>query len=234
MLVAPGEVDTFHGFTKEGLLHAANAVGCVVLGDLYVHHRKWLKYSNRNSLEGQELCAVCKELGLTQPVREPRGGHLLVLVLSIFLGVKAGVLPLIADHKPEPATLKLSVPSQVVAERKVWSFRDADWERLQDSLDESDAAQWITDSILRSARSCIPLTTLRSRKSSHPWLNDRSVALIDAKRAAERTPLEKETTPACSAGLAAAHLDYTARTAQKMRVVSGQLPSCGGRRQRKL
>ena len=41
---------------------------------------------------------------------------------------------MIDDHKPVTATLKLSVPSQVVAERKVWLFRDADRERLQDSL----------------------------------------------------------------------------------------------------
>ena len=75
----------------------------------------------------------------------------------------------------------------------------------------------ITDSILRSARSCIPLTTLRSRWSSHPKLNDRSVALVDAKRAAEGAPLEKETTLACSVGLAAAYYDYTARTVQKVR-----------------
>ena len=32
----------------------------------------------------------------------------------------------------------------------------------------------------------------------------------------EGTPFEKDATLACSAGLAAAHHDYTARTAQKM------------------
>ena len=84
---APGQVDTTRSF-KKGQLHAANAVGCVVLGDLNVHHRKWLKLSNRNSLEGQELCAVCKELDLTQLVPEPTcGEHLLDLVLSNFPGV---------------------------------------------------------------------------------------------------------------------------------------------------
>ena len=52
------------------------------------------------------------ELGLTQLVRETtRGGHLLDLVLFSFPGVKAGVLPLIADHKLVTATLKLSMPS---------------------------------------------------------------------------------------------------------------------------
>ena len=87
-------------------------------------------------------------------------------------------------------------------------FREADWERLQEPLagtcwdhivdqSTSSAAQRITDTIPRSASS--------------------SVALVDAKRAAEGTPLEKETTLTCSAGLAAAYHDCTARTAQKMR-----------------
>ena len=72
---APGDVDTIRSFKKKVQLQAASAVGCVVLGDLNVNHRKRLKYSNKNSLEGQELCAVCKELGLTRLVHEPtRGG----------------------------------------------------------------------------------------------------------------------------------------------------------------
>ena len=98
-------------------------MGYVLLGDFNIHHWKWLKYSNRNSLEGQELCAVRKEVGLTQLVHEPtHGDHLLGLVLFSFSGVKAGVLPLIADHKLVAATLKLSVPSQVEAGRKVWWY----------------------------------------------------------------------------------------------------------------
>ena len=43
------------------------------------------------------------------------------------------------------------------------------------------------------------------------------MALVDAKRAAQGTPLEMETTLACSAGLAAEYHDYIVRTAQKMR-----------------
>ena len=224
-----GEVDTLRSFKEELQTHAANAVGCVVLGDLNAHHRKRLKFSNINSLEGQEHCSICKEIGLAQLVREPtRGGHLLDLVLSSVLGMKTEVLPLIADHKPVTATLKLSVPSQVVAGRKVWRYRQADWERLRDLLADTCwghidgqsttvATKWITDTVLRAASSCIPLTTLRSHKSSHPWLNDRSIALVDAKRTAEGTPFEKEATLACSVGLAAAYHDYTTRTSQNMR-----------------
>ena len=57
------------------------------------------------------------------------------------------------------------------------------------------------------ASHCPPSTP---KKSSH---------LVDAKRTAEGTPFEKEATLACSAGLAAAYHDYTARTVQKMRCI---------------
>ena len=142
--------------------------------------------------------------------------------------MKTEVLPLIADHKPETATLKLSVPSHVVAGRKVWRYRQADWERLQDMLDDTCwdhlrslsttvATKWVTNTVLRAAETCIPLTTLRARKSSHPWLDDRAVALVDAKLGPQGTPLEMETTLACCVGLAAEYHDYLVRIAQKMR-----------------
>ena len=89
-------------------------VGSVVLGELNGHHRRWLKFSNRNSWEGEELCSICKEIGLTQLIREPtRGEHLLDFVLSSVPVMQTEVFPTIADHKPVMATLKLSVPSHV-------------------------------------------------------------------------------------------------------------------------
>ena len=75
---------------------------------------------------------------------------------------------------------------------KVWRYRQADWARLRDMLDDTcwdhlkglstTATKWVTETVLRAAETCIPLTTLRAHKSSHPWLNDRAVAVMDAKR----------------------------------------------------
>ena len=140
--------------------------------------------------------------------------------------MKTEVLPLIADHKPVTATLKLSVPSHVAAGRKVWRYIQAGWERLRDVLGDTCwdhlkglsttvATKWVPDTVLRATETCIPLTTLLARKSSHPWLTNRTLAFVDAKRAAQGTPLEMETTLACSAGLAAEYHDYIVRTAQK-------------------
>ena len=131
-------IDSSRSLQEELQTHAAKAVVSVVLGDLNVHHRRWLKFSNRNSWEGEVLCSICKEIGLTQLIREPtQGEHLLDLVLSSVSEMKTGVLPLIADHKPVTASLKLSVPSHAVAGRNVWRYRQADRERLRDLLDDT-------------------------------------------------------------------------------------------------
>ena len=76
-------------------------MGCVALGNINQHRIwLWLKHSTRNSLEGQELCAVCKDVGPTQLVHAPtRVEHLLVSVPD----VKTEVRPLSSDKKPVTA-----------------------------------------------------------------------------------------------------------------------------------
>ena len=67
-----------------------------MLGDLNVHNRRWLKFSNRNSWDGEELCSICKETDLTQLIQEPtQGEHLLDLVLSSVPQTKTEVLLMI-------------------------------------------------------------------------------------------------------------------------------------------
>ena len=147
---------------------------------------------------------------------------------------------MIVDYKTVSATLKLSKSSHVVAARKMWTYRQADWERFRDMLDDTCwdhlkglsttiAIKWITHTALRAAETCIPLTTFRARKSSPPWIN---VTLVDVKRTAHGTPLEMEIALACSAGLAAEYHDYIVRTAQKMRELKPSSKLCGRRRKK--
>ena len=90
---APGEIDLIRSLKEELQTHAAKAVESVLLGDLNVYHRRWLKFFNTNSWEGGVLCSTCKEIGLTQLIREPtREEHLLDLVLSSVLEMKTVVL----------------------------------------------------------------------------------------------------------------------------------------------
>ena len=185
---APGEIDSFRSLKEELHTHSAKAVGSVVLGVLNVHHRRWLKFSNRNRWEGEELCSICKEL-----IREPtRGEHLLDLVLSSVPEMKTEVL--LFDCRPQTRDCYVEALVAISCRgwtQGVWRYRQADWERLRDMLDDTCwkylkglsttvAAKWVMDTVLRAAETCIPLTTLRARKSSHPWLIDRAVALVDA------------------------------------------------------
>ena len=182
---APGEVDSMRRFKEEAQLHATNAEGCVLFGDLNIHHRKWLKYSNRKSGRSGVRCRL-------QRTRDDTAGP---RAHSRRLLARPGVVQLLRsenwstpDHKRVTATLKFSVPSHVVAGRQVWRYGQADWERLHDSLadtcwdhiaDQSTttAAKWITDTLLRSASCYIPLSTLSTKKSSPLWLNDRAISL---------------------------------------------------------
>ena len=57
--------------------HKSSAIGVIVVGDLNVHHRDWLHYSNAVTPEGRELYKVCIANGLKEKVVAPtRGGSL--------------------------------------------------------------------------------------------------------------------------------------------------------------
>ena len=61
----------------------STGIGTIIVGDLNVHSIRWLQYSSCNSVEGEYLHNVCKEMGLQQRVAEPtREDHLLDLVLT--------------------------------------------------------------------------------------------------------------------------------------------------------
>ena len=62
---------------------SAQAVRTILVGDMNVHHMRWLRYSSKNSTEGNALRSFCQDFGFQQLVREPtRGDHLLDLALS--------------------------------------------------------------------------------------------------------------------------------------------------------
>ena len=100
--------DQFENLKSEydKLLHVAFSVFIVI------HHKKWLRFSNTNSIIDEELYSTCKELSLIQHVKGPtRNEHLLALVLSDTHVIKCKVVSAIADHCATmsiiPATVKL-------------------------------------------------------------------------------------------------------------------------------
>ncbi len=225
----PGELNSIVSFQGEWADHRTLAIGGVAVGDLNVHNRAWLHYhSSHDSREGTALETACHELGLKQIVSEPtREAHLLDLVLTDIPDAKATVLPRIADHELVQTVTRFTVPEQQTVEREVWQFAKADWERLRDSLSESDwsfidadatdeAAAQLTGDILRMAQECIPRRKLCDKKSTHPWLTDNVVELVRAKNAAVGTEFEREAAEACSAGILQEHEAYVKRTKSEL------------------
>ena len=124
-----GEVASIMAMRTELDEHAPQCIATIVVGDINVHHVRWLYFSNRIAPEGRELCKLCGEYGLRECVREPtRENHLLDLVLTdMDTAVACEVLPEISDHRVILATLQLSAPVETAVDRVCWDFGRADW-----------------------------------------------------------------------------------------------------------
>ena len=93
-------MDSIKAFEEEWQRLSTDALGTIVVGDLNVHHIRWLRFSSRNSAEGELLRDICDSVGLRQLVREPtRGDNLLDLALTDVDEVRCKVVSKIADHK---------------------------------------------------------------------------------------------------------------------------------------
>ena len=58
----PGSDDTvIDSFREELCKFMSSASVCVVAGDLNLHHKRWLKYSNDNSSQGDMMQNICLE-----------------------------------------------------------------------------------------------------------------------------------------------------------------------------
>ena len=74
--------DHIYSFEQELIELKSEVIGFIVLGDLNIHHAKWLRYSNGNSRQGTLLKRICADVVLKQIVNEPtRENYLLDLCL---------------------------------------------------------------------------------------------------------------------------------------------------------
>ena len=90
----------------------SEVVGTIVLGDINIHHRKWLRHSNGNTAIGERLLNICHEAGLKQVVREPtRGEYLLDLVWTdIRELLSVSVLLELSDRRVVCVDMRVTVP----------------------------------------------------------------------------------------------------------------------------
>ena len=124
----PGAIvhDGFAKLHDEIRDHYQDISGIVVAGDLNVHHRKWLRFSNDNTTVGADLKAFSDYFGLWQAVREPtRKEYLLDLVLTDVQGSSTTVLNYIADHKGVSIKLPIAAVLETSVEREVWHLKGA-------------------------------------------------------------------------------------------------------------
>ena len=87
-------------------------VGTIVVGDMYTHHARWLRFSNGNTGIGQVLQDICVAESITQCVHEPaRGDCLLDLVLyDIPDCTTTSILPPITGHRVAMAKITIINP----------------------------------------------------------------------------------------------------------------------------
>ena len=224
----PGhETETCSTLAEELDLHRETALGTIVMGDMNVHNRRWLRYSAGQSAEGERLYQICASRGLRQIVTEPtRGENLLDLALTDCGDLtETAVHYAITDHRAVEVTLQLKLPRVEEVVREAWSYKTADWDRLREELRSEpwdfshgvdEAAEMLTDAVMEASYRCISIRQLREQKGSHPWLNDTVMNLVQQRRRAAGTDNEALAVTACSEGIVAEFLGYTRRTREEL------------------
>ena len=97
----------------------ALADSILIVGDLNVHHKSWLRVSWEDSVKGSRLKDICDSYGLRQMVTAPtRGDYLLDLVLSSHWDVKTTVRHQITDHNAVIASIPDTMEERHLATRR--------------------------------------------------------------------------------------------------------------------
>ena len=141
-----------------------------VLGDLNVQSMRRLRHSARESIEGRALFEVASKLGLHQKVKEPtRKQYILDHAITDVTDCAAKTVAAVADHRSVLTTMNFKVRETASHQRKVWHYKEADWERLASEIEDtewnflsctppSDGARLLTEKLLHIAEDNIPKT----------------------------------------------------------------------------
>ena len=230
------EIASIRHFDEEFQVHSQDSIASIVVGDMNVHNREWLRWSNGTTLEGLELEAVCCIHGLRQHVQSPtRGDYLLDLVLSSFeSGLTCKVLPGVndKDHEAVLATVKLHVPATEPVRRKVFDFKKANWKGIEgtlantnwdaflENLDADEATEQFTALVVASIEAHVPSRWITEKVYAHPWLNDACRLALQQKHAAVGTldfPAARDT---CTTTFREAHHAYVSKVREDLKGLS--------------
>ena len=79
-----GEIQSIYSLEEELQLHGNGCMGTIIIGDMNVHEKQWLKFSISSSPEDRCLRSICGKHNLVECVRAPtRGRNLLDLFLTV-------------------------------------------------------------------------------------------------------------------------------------------------------
>ena len=81
-----------------------------------------------------------------------------------------------------------------------------------DTAFPDEGAKHLTNVVLQLAEGFVPKKSVVDRKSTHPWLNERVVKLVQSKEEAEGTERELEAAEACSTAVLEEYRTYVSRT----------------------
>ena len=224
----PGEVESIKGCEEEYCRLADEHIGCIFVGDLNVHHSRWLRHSASVSVEGTTLLRFCQSKGFKQFVKQPtREDHLLDLVIADFDASSVDVLAKIADHHIVLAKFDVGVPESTVVRRFVFDYSKADWAEISrdllgfdwtpmDLLDVDAAERFFHRSVFGILRRHIPERELLERKSVHPWVNERCLSAIRGKNASFGTDEFALKSAECSAVIFEEFIGHVKRSRDKL------------------
>jgi len=192
-------LDVINSFEDELNEHVLISDNVFIAGDLNIHHKSWLQFSNGDTPEGDFLWSICQRHDLKQFVKHPtRENYLLDLCLSDFSSIKCVVCAPIADHNAVVCTLNIDAPGVSDHRREVWDFRRARWHELKDVLESISLTNYTMGPVQqcferfmsmldRNIRHCMPRTTITQQVHSHPWLSLDVISAFHAQQIAYGT-----------------------------------------------
>ena len=228
----PGsELDSIADLEAEASALREGTIGMLIVGDMNVHHKEWLRFSSCTSPPGRALFETISRMGLTQIVQQPtREEYLLDLVLTDFPEcIKPHVIPGISDHSAVLMNLALRFCSGEGSPRCCWLFSKAKWQAMNqrfnavswktllDQCSDVDAmVDLFTDVVLMEAAAFIPRKRITPRRGTHPWINQRCLELIRRKHEAYGTAAFAERQRLCSTGLMVEYNKFVLRTKDRL------------------
>ena len=187
-----------------------------------------MKYSNANTLAGEELKAVFDHFGIWQAVREPtRNEYLLDLVCTDIQNAKTCVTPAISDHKGVMIKFPFAEVLEASVDREVWNLSRAKWDELKQALScfdwgrlrdgtAEDALLFFMEILWHHLVKFIPRRRITTKKRSHPWLDDKCIGAIHKKHLAEGSDNYREVSDKCATMLTEAKQKYVNDLKQKL------------------